>query len=99
MNPARTGTKMAAHYAIDIPAGESWSVRLRFSNRKRRRNGESAEKIFGAACDGAFAARIEDADEFYGQRCGSTLSPRRATRAAAGIRRPYLGQTSVITTT
>jgi len=74
VNPARTGTKMAAHYAVEIPAGGSWSVRLRFSNRNPVANSESADKIFGATCDDAFAARIKDADEFYGQRCGSTLS-------------------------
>jgi hypothetical protein len=75
VNPARTGTKMAAHYDIEIPAGGSWSVRLRFSNCNPGANGASTDKIFGAASDAAFAARINDADEFYRQRCGGRLSP------------------------
>ena len=31
MNPARSGTKAAAHYVLDVPAGGSQTVRLRLA--------------------------------------------------------------------
>ena len=31
VNPAKTGTKAAAHYALDVPAGRSKTVRLRLA--------------------------------------------------------------------
>jgi len=74
VNPAQRGTKAAAHYAVEIAAGQSWSVRLRFSNRGPAAAGGNAERVFGREFEEAFAARLRDADEFYGQRCGGTLS-------------------------
>ena len=58
VNPAKTGTKAAAHYLLDVPAGGSSVVRVRLSaNPKANSFGESFERTF--------AARIADADEFY----------------------------------
>src|SRR6185436_14157644 len=34
INPAKVGTKVAAHYALDVPAGGSKTVRLRLSGAK-----------------------------------------------------------------
>jgi hypothetical protein len=31
VNPAKTGTKAAAHYVLDVPAGGSQTVRLRLA--------------------------------------------------------------------
>ena len=33
VNPALSGTKMAAHYVCEIPPGKSWTLRLRFTDR------------------------------------------------------------------
>ncbi len=44
VNPARTGTKAAAHYALDVPAGGSRTVRLRLVGRRRRRRPSTASR-------------------------------------------------------
>jgi hypothetical protein len=58
VNPARTGTKAAACYRVDVPAGGSEVVRLRLSTGERA--GE-----FGAAFEQVLAGRLAEADEFY----------------------------------
>jgi mannosylglycerate hydrolase MGH1-like protein len=57
VNPAHTGTKAAAHYVLDVPAGGSKVVRLRL-------NAKSTAQVF-SDFDQVFAARLADADEFY----------------------------------
>ncbi len=57
VNPSKNGTKSAAHYVLEVPAGGSKTVRLRLSKGKA----ESNFKTF----DGIFKSRIADADEFY----------------------------------
>ncbi len=57
VNPARTGTKAAANYVLEVPAGESRSVRLRLS-------ASLMEDAF-SGFDKEFATRISEADEFY----------------------------------
>jgi len=42
VNPSKTGTKAAAHYTLDVPAGGSKVVRLRLSAK-----GGSADKFAG----------------------------------------------------
>jgi hypothetical protein len=60
VNPARTGTKAAAHYQLTIPAGQTQVIKLRLTTR-----GPSAlAKPFGDF-DAVFARRIAEADEFY----------------------------------
>ena len=58
VNPARTGTKAAARYVLDVPAGGVSVVRLRLS-------ASPPAEPFGTGFDAVFAARIADADEFY----------------------------------
>ena len=58
VNPARTGTKAAAHYVVDVPAGGSSVVRLRLSAAR-------PAAPFGPAFDASFRARLADADEFF----------------------------------
>ncbi|HQR67035.1 MAG TPA: glucosidase, partial [Thermoanaerobaculia bacterium] len=60
VNPAKTGTKAAARYVLDVPAGGSAAVRLRLSKPLPR-------APFGPAFDAVVAARLADADEFYGK--------------------------------
>ncbi|HJS78099.1 MAG TPA: glucosidase, partial [Burkholderiales bacterium] len=58
INPARTGTKAAARYVLDVPAGGASVVRLRLS-------AGSAALPFGKGFDATVTARLADADEFY----------------------------------
>jgi hypothetical protein len=66
VNPSRTGTKAAAHYRLEVPAGKSKVVRLRLS-------AEPAADAFGTF-DKTLAARLADADEFYDRITPRSLS-------------------------
>jgi hypothetical protein len=67
VNPAQIGTKAAAHYVLDVPAGGSAVVRLRLSNA-------APAEPFGESFDETVAARLADADEFYARITPPTLS-------------------------
>jgi hypothetical protein len=58
VNAAKTGTKAAAHYALEVPAGGSEVIRLRLAKG-------AAADTSRAAFDEIFRQRIVDADEFY----------------------------------
>jgi hypothetical protein len=66
VNPAQTGTKAAAHYALDVPAAGSAVIRLRLSATPQ------AEPFNGF--DEIVAARLADADEFYHRITPRTLT-------------------------
>jgi hypothetical protein len=66
VNPQKTGTKAAAHYVLEVPAGGSKVVRLRL-------NTKSAGDAF-TDFDKLFAARLADADEFYQRITPKNLS-------------------------
>ncbi|NDJ35190.1 MAG: glucosidase [Chloroflexi bacterium] len=57
VNPARTGTKAAADYALSVPAGEAVTIRLRLSRA------EHADPF--ADFDAIAAQRATEADAFY----------------------------------
>ena len=57
VDPARTGTKAAAHYMLHIPAGGSQQVRVRLT-------ADQPKDAFGDF-DGIFAARRQEADDYY----------------------------------
>ena len=57
VNPKRVGTKMCAHYELEIPAGGSRSIQLRLARK-------SATKPF-AEFDQIFSQALTEADEFY----------------------------------
>jgi len=59
VNPAKAGTKVAAHYALQVPSGQSVWVRLRLSA------GDSQGDPFGKTFEEMFAQRQREADEFY----------------------------------
>ncbi|CAN5272961.1 glucosidase [soil metagenome] len=59
VNPARTGTKAAAHYRLTIPAGEQRVVQLRFTAD------ELVSREPFCDFDEIFARRRAEADEFY----------------------------------
>jgi len=76
VNPSRAGTKAAAHYRLEVPAGNSKVVRLRL-------NAKPATDPFGTF-DQTFAARLADANEFYDRITPPSLSEdeRRVQRQA-----------------
>jgi hypothetical protein len=57
VNPARVGTKAAAHYSLDVPAGGSQTIRLRLT-------AVQSGNAFGGF-ETAFERRAGEADEFY----------------------------------
>ncbi|PIE20261.1 MAG: glucosidase [Proteobacteria bacterium] len=78
INPAGVGTKVAADYALIVPAGGSGVIRLRLVE------GAWPSDPFGAGFDRVFAARRAEADAFYDEVLSPTLSPdeRRVWRQA-----------------
>ena len=66
VNPAKVGTKAAAHYVLDVPGGGSKTIRLRLAGAK-------ADKSFGGF-EEIFRRRIADADEFYDRISPSSLT-------------------------
>ena len=66
VNPAKVGTKAAAHYILDVPGGGSTTVRLRLAAARI----DDAFGGFERICD----SRIADADEFYERITPSSLN-------------------------
>ena len=70
VNPDREGTKVAAHYKINIGAGQTETIRLRLSSSSPEPKG----KPFGKHFDEVFADRLREADEFYKSVTPSSVS-------------------------
>ncbi len=66
VNPAKTGTKAAAYYILELPAGSEQVINLRLFEK-----GQSPANVFGEEYDHTFRKRIEEADEFY-----DTINPK-----------------------
>jgi hypothetical protein len=66
VNPSKAGTKAAAHYRLEVPAGGSKVVRLRLSAKP------PADAF--VTFDQLFATRLADADEFYERITPASLS-------------------------
>ncbi len=66
VNPSKAGTKAAAHYRLEVPAGGSKSVRLRLSAKPPADPFETFDQIF--------ASRLADANEFYERITPHSLS-------------------------
>jgi len=83
VNPARTGTKAAAHYRLDLPGGGQATVNLRLTNRAT-----ALRRPFGKAFEASFERRRREAEAFYAARLPANLQPeeRRIVRQAyAGL--------------
>jgi hypothetical protein len=83
VNPAANGTKAAAHYVLDLPAGASTTVQMRLFAQD-----EAAGEVFGPGFDRVFADRLREADAFYARRLPPTAleDDRRINRQAyAGL--------------
>lgn len=74
INPARLGTKVAAHHKLSIPAGGSEQVFVRLSQKQ-------LEEPFIDA-DSNFKKRIEEANSFYG-----SISPERLSKDEMNVER------------
>jgi hypothetical protein len=66
VNPEKMGTKAAAHYVLEVPAGGSKVVRLRL-------NGKATSDAFDKF-DQIFDSRLADANEFYDRITPKELS-------------------------
>src|SRR5262249_19442357 len=83
VNPKATGTKAAAHYRLEIPAGGEVTVRLRLTAEAH-----VVEPALGLDFDRIFADRLAAADAFYQAHIPDTLTPeeqRVARQAYAGL--------------
>jgi len=67
VNPAKTGTKAAARYVLEVPAGGSEVVQLHLARG-------AARGKFGAAFEETLRQRRADADEFYDRITPRSLS-------------------------
>jgi hypothetical protein len=75
VNREASGTKAAAHYRFSVPAGGSISVRMRLTDSP-----DSAS--FGEPFGAVFAARRQEADEFY-----ATVIPNQLSEDAINVTR------------
>ena len=71
VNPEKKGTKMAAHYELEVEGGKEAIVKLRLTN-----SAIFSEKLspFGEYFDIIFKDRIREADEFYDGLLHTNLS-------------------------
>ena len=82
VNPKREGTKAAAHFRLNLKPGESRVIRMRLSS-----DAEAPNAIFDGS-DGAFAACIAAADEYYDHLRPAGMKPLEQTvwrQAYAGL--------------
>jgi hypothetical protein len=82
VNPAGTGTKVAAHHVLEVGPGESAAIRVRLTAAS------TAHDPLGAQFDRVLEARREEADRFYATVIPSTLAPDAAMvmrQALAGL--------------
>src|SRR5256885_3621114 len=82
INPAQVGTKAAAHYQLNIAAGETATVRLRFTQAGALLTGE---RPFGKQFEQTFADRQREADEFY-----ATVIPQDLSKDTQNVMRQSL---------
>jgi hypothetical protein len=61
VNPGKQGTKVSAHYHVNIGAGQSSVIRVRLTNDSV----VTRARPFGKTFDEVFADRLREADEFY----------------------------------
>jgi hypothetical protein len=81
VNPAKQGTKAAAHHKAQVGAGQTHVIRMRLS---KGAPGQTSEP-FGKAFDQVFADRLREADEFY-----KSVTPPNVSADAANVMRQAL---------
>jgi len=70
VNPKKMGTKVAAHYRLNIGAGQTEVIHLTL----RKSTAETRDTFFGSEFDKIFAERLKEADEFYKSVIPSSVS-------------------------
>jgi hypothetical protein len=83
VNPNQCGTKAAAHYFQEIPAGGAVCIQLRLFSEN-----ETPSDAFGRDFTNIFADRIREADEFYAAKLPANLQHEEqqvAQQAYAGL--------------
>src|SRR5262245_16690023 len=80
VNPAKSGTKAAAHYQVTVGPGSTEVIRLRLCD-----TAVDNRRMFGSEFDAIFDSRIREADEFY-----QALTPPSAGEDEARIMRQAL---------
>jgi hypothetical protein len=78
VNPGNKGTKVAAHYKVQVAAGQSKVIRLRLSTASAGTKGNP----FGKQFEDTFADRLREADEFY-----KSVTPPSVSADAASVMR------------
>ncbi|MGO8691940.1 MAG: MGH1-like glycoside hydrolase domain-containing protein [Thermoguttaceae bacterium] len=78
VNPGKQGTKVAAHYRVNVGAGQTTVIRLRLSKTSPDQKGNP----FGKQFDEVFADRLREADEFY-----KSVTPPSVSADAANVMR------------
>lgn len=81
VNPQKQGTKVAAHYQVNVGAGQTATIRLRLYKASPDRTG----KPFGRNFDDVLADRLREADEFY-----KSVTPPSVSADAANVMRQAL---------
>ena len=92
VNPESRGTKGAALYRLNVPAGGRAALRLRLTDAA-----PSDAAPFGAGFEAVFERRVREADEFYAPSCRRRFRPMRAR--SRGRRSPGCSGRSSTTTT
>ena len=81
VNPEKQGTKVAAHFRLNVGAGQTQVIRLRLSKNSPDQKG----KPFGKQLDEVFASRLREADAFY-----QSVTPPTASEDEARVMRQAL---------
>jgi len=78
VNPGKQGTKVGAHYQVNVGAGQTKVIRLRLSKSSSDQKGQP----FGKNFDQVFADRLREADEFY-----QSVTPPSVSKDTANVMR------------
>ena len=91
INPKKKGTKVAAHYPLEVEGGKEVVVRMRLTNKAF----DAKTSPFGKGFDTIFADRIQEADEFY-DGLSKTLGPQQSliSRQAYAGKKPAVNLNS-----
>jgi hypothetical protein len=81
VNPEKQGTKVAAHYKVNVGSGQTTVIRLRLAKGSPDQNSTP----FGQPFDQVFADRLREADEFY-----KSVTPPSVSADAASVMRQAL---------
>jgi hypothetical protein len=81
VNPGQQGTKVAAHYTVNVGAGQTSVIRLRLSSSFL----EQKSRPFDSGFEKIFDDRLREADEFY-----QSVTPPSVSNDAANVMREAL---------